>query len=91
MEYQRTEKNHSRTCRIKFDGADIVRIVVIGVSYIYYSLQCILNGLFFCTYLKVEVSPPYDAGQITAIAAADLVYEVLSLMVRFPVLLEEVV
>ncbi|KAI9269119.1 agmatinase [Phascolomyces articulosus] len=39
----------------------------------------------------VEVSPPFDDnGQITAIAAADLVYEVLSLMVRFPVLLEEV-
>jgi agmatinase len=30
----------------------------------------------------VEVSPPYDHAEVTALAAANLVYDVLGLMAR---------
>jgi len=32
----------------------------------------------------VEMSPPYDVGDVTALAASDLIFEVLSIMVKNP-------
>lgn len=32
----------------------------------------------------VEVSPPYDVSEVTALAASDLIYELISIMVKNP-------
>jgi arginase family enzyme len=39
-----------------------------------------LKGLSLIGFDLVEVCPPYDHGEITAILAANLVFEVLSLL-----------
>jgi agmatinase len=45
-----------------------------------------LDGLKIVGADLVEVSPPYDTnGQITAIAAADALFEILTMMVKTPV------
>ncbi len=41
-----------------------------------------LRGLNLAGFDLVEVSPPYDAGDITAILAANLVFEFLSVLAR---------
>ena len=47
-----------------------------------------LAGLNFVGADIVEVSPAYDHAQVTAFAAADLVYEILSMMVRYPLVVD---
>lgn len=44
-----------------------------------------LEGLNIVGADLVEVSPAYDNAQVTAFVAADLLYETMSLMVRYPV------
>lgn len=45
-----------------------------------------LDGLKIVGADLVEVSPPYDTnGQITALAAADAIFEILGIMVKTPV------
>jgi agmatinase len=48
-------------------------------------LQLILRGLtrlHFASCDIVEVSPPYDHAELTALAAANIAYEMLALLIR---------